>query len=150
MKTCWSEISNHSFESSCTGLAIIPSDGGGCFSVGGAALGSLVFSKSFFTCSSNMSSSNDLPQQDPQHPALLFLLPQQPSAPYVAGESVSTLATSMKVLASSAHLCCKSFQRSRHSISLNHLLLEHNALSMISLTHHSSQTSLLQLLPLEN
>ena len=45
------------------------------------ALGSLVFSKSFFTCSSNLSSSNELlQQQEPQHPAVILLL-QHPFAP---------------------------------------------------------------------
>jgi len=47
------------------------------------ALGSLVFSKSFFTCSSNLSSSNELlqQQQGPQHPAVVLLL-QHPFAPH--------------------------------------------------------------------
>jgi len=44
------------------------------------ALGSLVFSKSFFTCSSNLSSLNELLQQEPQHPAVVLLL-QHPFAP---------------------------------------------------------------------
>ncbi len=37
----------------------------------GTAFGSLVFSISFLTCSSKMSSSNDLLQQEPQQPAEL-------------------------------------------------------------------------------
>jgi hypothetical protein len=44
------------------------------------ALGSLVFSMSFLTCSSNLSSLNELSQQEPQHPAVELLL-QQPFAP---------------------------------------------------------------------
>ena len=47
------------------------------------ALGSLVFSKSSFTCSSNLSSLNELLQQEPQHPAVVLLL-QHPFAPNVS------------------------------------------------------------------
>jgi len=47
------------------------------------ALGSLVFSKSSFTCSSNLSSLKELLQQEPQHPAVVLLL-QHPFAPNVS------------------------------------------------------------------